>query len=38
LGYQSLEVKSIIPRLLKEYPDKDEAFLLKKALQILARV
>lgn len=38
LGYQPLEVKKIIPQLLKEYPNRDEAFILKKALQILARV
>lgn len=38
LGYQPLEVKKIIPQLLKEYPNRNEAFILKKALQILARV
>lgn len=38
LGYQQFEVKKIIPQLLKDNPNKDEAFLLKKALQILARI
>ena len=38
LGYQPLEVKKIIPLLLKDYPNSDEAFLIKKALQILARI
>lgn len=38
LGYQPLEVKRIIPQLLKDNPNKDEAFLIKKALQILARI
>lgn len=38
LGYQSVEVKKILSQLLKEYPDKEESFLLKKALQILARI
>ncbi|KJS85714.1 MAG: hypothetical protein JM58_07915 [Peptococcaceae bacterium BICA1-8] len=38
LGYQPLEVKKIIPLLLKDYPNSDEAFLIKKALQILAKI
>jgi len=38
LGYQPLEIKKIIPQLLKDNPNADEAFLLKKALQILARI
>ncbi|NLT96397.1 MAG: Holliday junction branch migration protein RuvA [Clostridia bacterium] len=38
LGYQPTEVKKLIPQLLKEFPDKDEAFILRKALQILARL
>ncbi|MGI6226747.1 MAG: Holliday junction branch migration protein RuvA [Peptococcales bacterium] len=38
LGYQSHEVKQIIPKLLKDNPNADEAFLIKRALQILAKI
>jgi len=38
LGYQPLEVKKILPQLLQDNPNSDEAFLIKKALRILARI
>ncbi|MDK2823834.1 MAG: holliday junction helicase RuvA [Clostridia bacterium] len=38
LGYQVAEVKKIIPQLLKENPDADETTLIKKGLQILAKI
>jgi len=38
LGYQPLEVKKIIPQLLRDNPDADESVLIKKALQVLAKI
>lgn len=38
LGYQETEIKKIYPQLIKENPDADESTLIKKALQLLARI
>jgi len=38
LGYQISEIKKIYPQLMKENPNADESTLIKKALQLLAKI
>ena len=38
LGYHPIEIKKVYPRLIKENPEANEATLIKKALQLLARM
>lgn len=38
LGYQPQEIKRVLPLVLKDIPEADETTLIKKALQLLARI
>lgn len=38
LGYQPMEIKKILPLVLRDNPEADEVTLIKKALQLLAKI